>query len=164
MELSKYSVEEILVSAIRAEVDARDVYDVLSRRVRNAILKDRLRFLADEERKHQAYLESMYLDLVPGGDLHLPEVSPVPMPTVRIPDESVPISEVLSDAMAAETTAADFYTSFALKFDKGSEHREMLDYFAEMEKLHYDILKRERENAEKFEDFDVEWGMMHVGP
>ncbi len=164
MELSKYSIEEIVVSAVKAEVDARDVYDLLAQRVRNAVLKDRLRFLAGEERKHQAYLESLYLDLVPDGDLHLPDVTPVPMPTVRIPDESVAISEVLSDAMAAETAAADFYSSFALKFDAGSEHREMLEYFAEMEKLHYDILKRERENAERFEDFDVEWGMMHVGP
>jgi len=164
MELSQYSIEEMVVSAIKSEVDARDVYDMLSGRVRNAILKDRLRFLAAEERKHQSYLESLYLDLVPGGDLVLPDESPVPLPVLRIPDESVPISEVLSDAMAAETAAADFYTNFALKFGAGTEQRDMLNYFAEMEKIHFDILKRERENADRFEDFDVEWGMMHVGP
>jgi rubrerythrin len=164
MDLSQYSIEDIVVSAIRSEADARDVYDLLAEQVSNAILKDRLHFLASEERKHQTYVEGLFMSLFPGTDLVLPDSSPVPLPMVRMPGEDVQISEVLSDAMSAEVTAADFYTEFSGRFDKGSQEREMLGYFADMERMHYDILKIEKEHSERFEDFDVEWGMMHVGP
>lgn len=40
----------------------------------------------------------------------------------------------------------------------------MLIYIAEMEKGHYKLLEIEKENAEKFEAYNIEWPMMHIGP
>ncbi len=45
-----------------------------------------------------------------------------------------------------------------LQFDKNT-----LEYFANMELGHFKILEIEKENVEKFEEYDDYWPMMHVG-
>ncbi len=37
-------------------------------------------------------------------------------------------------------------------------------YFSSMELVHYRILEAEKQSAEKLEDMDAEYPMMHVGP
>jgi rubrerythrin len=93
----------------------------------------------------------------------LPGASPVPLPNIIIPDEQVPISEVLESAMNAELAAKDFYLNFAQML-KDPEQKQTLEYFALMEEGHYNILKVEKDNSLKFEDYDDYWPMMHVGP
>jgi rubrerythrin len=131
--------------------------------VKNAFLKGRLDFLAGEEKKHQQFLEKAYMDRYPGKEVELPEKTIVPLPEIRIPDESVPVSEVLISAMEAEKAAQEFYNEFSERFSDFPEIKRMLQFFANMELSHYKILSIELEQIEKFEEYDDYWPMMHMG-
>jgi rubrerythrin len=164
MDLKEYTMEELLLTAIKSERDANDIYTRLSAGVKNAILKDRLRFLAAEERKHEAFVEELFHRQFPGRDVVLPERTPVPMPEVRIPAEHVPVSHIIGDAMRAERAAAQFYSAFAKRYTQDKEVRDMLEYFAAMESIHYELLEKEKATADRFESYDSMWPMMHAGP
>jgi len=164
MDLKEYSMEELILTAIKSERDANDIYSRLSRGVKNAILKDRLRFLAAEEQKHEAFVVELFHRQFPGRDVVLPESSPVPMPHVEIPAEHVPVSHIIKDAMRAERSAAQFYSAFAKRYTQDKEIRDMLNYFAAMESMHYEMLEKEKATADRFESYDDMWPMMHAGP
>ena len=163
MDLSAYGLEDIFLAAIKSEEESKGVYTKLANSVKNAFLKERMHFLAAEEEKHRGFLVKAYKGNFPGKEPAIPETSPVPMPALVIPDEGVPISEVLESAMKAELAAKDFYLSFAKLLDN-EEQRRTLEYFALMEEGHYELLKVEKENSLRFEDYDDYWPMMHVGP
>lgn len=163
MDLITYNEEELFFTAIRAEVDSNNVYAQLAVGVKNAFLKDKLKFLAGEEEKHKQYLEKAYGDRFPGKEIELPDKTIVPLPELKIPDERVPISEVIESAMNAELAAQEFYTSFAARFEDVPELKKTLEYFATMEQGHYKILEIEKQNIEKFEMYDDYWPMMHMG-
>ena len=164
MDLGKYTTEDLILTALRAEVDAKEVYDTLARGVKNAYLKGRLEFLASEEEKHERYLDGLYRTEFPDREVEIPASTPVPMPEVTIPTEQVPISEVLSQAMTAEKAASNFYSSMAGRWAEGTEQREMLVYFSKMEMGHFKLLETEMQAAAEFEDFDQYWPLMHAGP
>lgn len=164
MDLNKYTMEEIILTAIKSEREANDIYARLSTGVKNAILKDRLRFLAAEEQKHEAFVLELFHRQFPGKAVVMPERTPVPMPEVLIPTEHVPISHVLKSAMKAERAAAQFYSAFAKRYTQDKEVREMLTYFASMESMHYELLEKEKDTADRFEQYDDMWPMMHAGP
>jgi rubrerythrin len=163
MDLSKYSIEDLLLSALKSEVDSKEVYLKLAESVHNFFLKDRLKFLAGEEEKHRIFIESLFKKKVPGKGIVLPEKTPVPLPEIKIADETVPISEVLLNAMEAEKAAQDFYFSLAERFKEETDVKNTLKYFANMEMGHYKILEVERNNALEFEQYDQIWPMMHAG-
>ena len=163
MDLRGYQLEDIVLTAIKSEVEANAIYSKLADGVKNAILKDRLRFLAGEEAKHRAFVEELYRREFPGKPIELPKETPVPMPRIELPSEQVPVSKVIKSAMEAERAASQFYTAFAKRY-KEDPVRSMLNYFASMEMTHYEILEREKGTADKFEDFDAVWPMMHAGP
>ncbi len=164
MELGEFTIEELFLSAIRAEMDSFSVYSKLADTVKNAFLKDKLKFLAGEEQKHKAYLEEVMNKRLPEKDLEIPEKSIVPLPSIQLPSESVPLSEVLASAMAAEMAARDFYTVFARQIhDDDDDLIKTLELFATMELGHYKLLEIEKENVEKFEEYDDYWPMMHIG-
>ncbi|MFC1682694.1 ferritin family protein [Candidatus Zixiibacteriota bacterium] len=164
MDLSIYSVEDLVLAALKSEIEAKAAYTELAESVKNFILKERLNFLAQEEEKHGGLLERLYKKRFPDKELVVPEEkSPVPLPEIKIDMESMPISEILESAMQAEQAARDFYTGLAEKFEQ-PDIKKMLHWVASMELGHYLILESERDNARKFEDYDSEWPMMHVGP
>jgi rubrerythrin len=164
MDLSIYSVEDLVLAALKSEIEAKAAYTKLAESVKNFILKERLNFLAQEEEKHRGLFERLYGKRFPEKELVVPEgKSPVPLPEIKIDMESMPISEILESAMEAEQAARDFYTSLAEKFEQ-PDIKKMLRWVASMELGHYLILEAERDNAMKFEDYDSEWPMMHVGP
>jgi len=164
MDLQSYSTEEIFLAAIKSEIESKRVYSDLADMVKNVFLRERLRFLAQEEDKHHTLLEGEYMKHFPGNELLLPDKSPVPLPTLSIPDENVPISEVIDSAIKAELAASDFYLSMMKIFDPDDEIRFILEYFSKMEMGHYQILSQERENIARFEDYDIYWEMMNIGP
>jgi rubrerythrin len=163
MDLTQFNKEELFVTAIKSEVESREVYSKLAEKVKNAFLKDRLRFLASEEEKHKVFLEGAFEREFPGRELILPEETPVPLPKIRIPDEMVPLSEILESAMGAELASQEFYSSFEAEFPEGTDMRKTLELFATMEMGHYRILEMERDAMKRFESYDTYWPMMHVG-
>ncbi|HEC81207.1 MAG TPA: Rubrerythrin [Thermoplasmatales archaeon] len=163
MDLGRYSLEELFLSAIKSEVDSRDLYKMMSSQTSNGLLKDKLGFLAKEEEKHRLILEDMYRKKVSKEKVVLPEETPVPLPKVEV-REDTPMSVVFKQAMEAEKAAYDFYNSLADRVKDDGSMFNTLRYFARMEMEHYRILEIEKEGAERFEEADVYWPMVHVGP
>jgi rubrerythrin len=102
LNLKKYKMEDVLLTAMKAEVDARDVYRKLAAGVHNAMLKDRLEFLAAEEEKHRGFFEAQFHKDFPDKKICLPEKGVVPLPEVKLEGEDTPLSRVLEQAMDAE--------------------------------------------------------------
>jgi rubrerythrin len=163
MNLESYDMKDMMLAAIKSEIESRDVYLQLAGKVDNGYLSDKLRYIAEEELKHRDYLESIYKmefqEEVPG----LPEKSPVPLPGVDIDKPYVQASDIMSQAMDAEMAASDFYGSLSSKFDD-ADISKTLQYLAKMEIGHYKLLEIEKEYLESEEDYEIEWEMMHVGP
>jgi len=163
MHLERFGLEELLLAAIKSEIEARKVYESVAGRVRNALLKERLRFLAGEEMKHREVLERIYQTKFGSKEIVLPETTSVPLPNIEIKDENEPLSLVIESAMAAEKAAAEYYLALS---DMLAEEKlkNMLFILSKMERTHYAILESELENLKKFEEYDTVWDMMHVGP
>ncbi|MCX7784728.1 MAG: ferritin family protein [candidate division WOR-3 bacterium] len=164
MNLTIYSLKDLLVTALKSEVESRNIYTRLAESVENFLLKDRFNFLASEEEKHRAFFENLFKQKFPQRKISLPKKSPVPLPQINFDEKNFVISEILLSAMKAEKAAYDFYTKLTKRFKDSPEIQKMLHYIASMEMGHYRILELEKENAEKFESHDIEWPLMHVGP
>lgn len=164
MDISKYSLKDLLLTALKSEIEARDFYKDLAGPIENYFLKDRILFLSAEEEKHRQAVENMYRQQFPGQELVLPGKSPVPLPGLKIEKETMPVSEVFWVAMQAEKAAHDFYVEISRHFQPESEQHKLLLYIASMEMGHYHLLNLERENALRTEDFEVTLPMVHVGP
>jgi rubrerythrin len=161
MDLSIYSLEDLLLAALKSEIESEKVYSKLSDDVKNAFLKDKLKFLASEEVKHKSFVESMYKDRFPHKEIALPEKTPVPLPEIKMEGS---ISEIIGSAMDAEKATYDFYNSLSEKFVKNPALKRTLVYLAVMEMGHYKLLELEKETMEKYEDYDTAWPMIHLGP
>jgi rubrerythrin len=163
MDISMFDLEELLLTAIKSEVDSNKLYSKMAKKTKNGLLKDKLLFLAKEEEKHRMFIEDIYMNHFPENKITLPVKTLVPLPEVII-KEDTPISKLLKEAMAAEQSASDFYKSLASRFEKGSKIHNTLLYFSDMEIGHYKILDVEKESMERFEEADVYWPMVHIGP
>ncbi|HAK97263.1 MAG TPA: Rubrerythrin [Planctomycetes bacterium] len=164
MDLSAFSLEELLLAGIRSEIDARRVYSAVAARVENFLLRDRLRFLAAEEEKHEAILVQIHKGKFPGRATTPPGASPVPLPELHVPDDATPLPAVLGQAMAAEQAAHDFYLALADRMRPDENIARMLAYMARMELGHYKLLGDERDAALAAEDAGGAWPMIHAGP
>jgi rubrerythrin len=162
MDIAIYNMEDLLLTAIKIEVESKKVYAALAQGVGNFMLKDRFTFLASEEVKHKAFLEWLYQKNYPNRRIVLPEKTPVPLPVIRL-GKGIAIGEVIGDAMEAEKVAHDFYMQLSERFADAPDIKNVLFYIASMEMGHYRILEAERENAAKFESFQMAWPMAHVG-
>jgi len=164
MDLENYSNEEIILSALKSEIEANRLYLEIAGKLKNAFLKDKLKFIADEEDRHRQFLEQMYRSEFPEKSIELPGKTPVPLPEIDIKDETIKLSSIFEMAMTAELAANEFYNSFAERYSNSENIVKTLRYFATMELGHYRLFELEKENMERFEDFDSESPMMHVGP
>ena len=164
MDLNKYSLEDLLLTAMKSEIESRNVYLEIAKRIENGLLQDKLEFLAKEEEKHRLFIEDIYRNHFPDNKIVIPNVTPVSLPKLEITDEKIPISKILTMAMEAEKAAHDFYKSLSKRFEKGSKMNHTLVYFSDMEMGHYKILENEKYSMERFEEADIYWPMVHVGP
>jgi len=162
MDLSKYSIEDLLLAAIKSEVESESVYKQLASKVNNGFLSDKLIFIAGEEKKHKDYLESVYRMNIQKEPV-LPSSTPVPLPEITVSTPTVPASDIMLQAMKAEQAASEFYGSLAERFDD-RETSKMLKYLSQMEVGHYRLLELEKEQLDREEVYEIEWEMMHAGP
>ncbi len=165
MDLRKYTLEELLLAAMKAEIESSAVYTTIAETVKNGLLKDKFRFLAKEEQKHKAFIEQVYKAKFPKRKILIPKTTPVPIPSLNLPDEDAPLGTILKNAMAAEQAAHEFYQSLSKQFTKNDMTiHNTLSYFADMELQHYKILEIEKESMDRFEEADIYWPMVHAGP
>jgi rubrerythrin len=162
MDLSKYTLKDIILTALKSEVESKELYEKMKNRVSNFVLRDKFDFLAKEEEKHRVFFEKMFAQNFPGETVALPDKSPVPLPEIGPEVEKLPISEVLEIAMKAELKASEFYKSMMELFSDEMT-RKTLEYISTVELSHYKLLEAERDYAKKFEDYEVEWPGFHIG-
>ncbi len=155
------NLKELLEMALRAEIDSNRIYNEFSEKVKNALLKEKLRFLANEEAKHKVLIENIIKMKFPGEEINIPESTQVPLPEIKI-EEKDPISKLLLQAMNVEKETSKFYSQIAEKLDY--ETGSLMRYLSSVEMSHYYFLEAEKEIAMKFEDYDQYFEMMHVGP
>lgn len=163
MDIYKYKLDELILVAIKSEIESEEVYSYIVKRVKNAILKDRMKWLAREEIKHKVFLESLYQNKFGKETIILPEKTIVPIPHITIESENQPISSILEQTMDAELFSKEFYAALIDRFED-KEVKKMLKLLSNMESEHYAILKSEVENAKIFEDYETIWPMTHLGP
>jgi rubrerythrin len=163
MDLSSFSLKELLLVAIKSEIESNKLYKKMAKKTKNGLLEDKLVFLANEEEKHRLYIEDIYKNHFPDNKMIIPKESPVPLPEVKI-SENIPLSTLLKEAMKAEQAASEFYKDLARRFEEGTKLNSTLLYFSDMETGHYKILEMEKESMERFEEGDVYWPMVHAGP
>lgn len=164
MNLDEFDLEDLVLAALKSEIEAKEIYLSTAESVKNFLLKDRLKFLGAEEEKHRGFFENLHKKKFPDKELKLPESSPVPLPKMKAVSESIPISEMLKIAMDAETAAHDFYLNLAEKFTDDEAINKTLRYIAKMELGHFKLLESERTSVLEYEYFDEVWPMMHMGP
>jgi len=163
MNLDDFTLEELLLIAIKSEVESRDFYLNIVKKTKNGLLIDKLKFIANEEKKHKLFIEDIYMNHFPGKQIILPDKSSVPLPKLTVIEDTA-LGKLLKNAMKAEQAASDFYGSLADYFEEGSKIHNTLIYFSDMEKGHYKILETEKESMDRFEESDVYWPMVHAGP
>lgn len=164
MNLDKFTLEDLFLSAIKSEVESNRLYSNISKNIKNGLLQDKFDFLAKEEEKHKKFIEDAYLNHFPDKEIVLPKETPVPLPEIKIDNENMPLSKIITKAMEAEMAAHNFYKSFADRFEENSKLNQTLKYFSDMELGHYKLLEVEKESMERFEEADVYWPMVHIGP
>jgi rubrerythrin len=162
MDISSFNLEDLLLAAIKSEVDSEATYLQLSNKVNNGFLSDKLRFIAAEEKKHRELLESIY-KMKMQKQPRLPQTSPVPLPKIELTSNMVPPSEIIFQSMKAELAASDFYQSLAERFED-NDTKNMLIYLSDMEIGHFKLLELEKEQLDREEEYEIEWEMMHIGP
>ncbi|MEM4121324.1 MAG: ferritin family protein [Thermoplasmata archaeon] len=155
------NLKELLEMALRAEIDSNNIYNEYSERVKNSILKEKFKFLANEESKHKVLIENIIKMKFPGEEITVPESTEVPLPVIKI-SENDPISKLLIQAMNVEKETSKFYENIAKNLDY--ETGALMRYLSAVEMSHYYFLEAEKEIALKFEDYDQYFEMMHVGP
>jgi len=165
---SQLNIFEVLAVAVKSEIDAADVYSQLQAKVKNEILKQKLKFLVFEEKKHRQILERLFSQRFPGKKLEIPEKSFLPSIKASL-DERSSVLDIFKAALMAEKTSEDFYKEASQKArEKGS--RRILEYLARVERSHFFMIKSEIDLLERFpdyykvEEFHLGHDMVHIGP
>ena len=68
LDISSASLDRVISMAIRSEIDAAAIYEKLITMVNNFVLREKLAFLAEEEKNHQKVLESLFEKMFPGKE------------------------------------------------------------------------------------------------
>ena len=151
LDIATASLKDLLGFAIRAEIDANQVYSELADKYSNPLLKEKFQWLAFEENKHKVTLEKLLEALLPDEKLEIPEKpSEELFLSVTITPSST-LVDLLYQAMQAENKAEEFYTQLATKV--GEPHRKILEYLSQVEHSHYTMLNGEYALAQEFEDY-----------
>jgi rubrerythrin len=166
VDVSLLSIEKALSIAVKSEVEAEKVYAKLQKMVNNFILKDKLKFLLNEEKKHQKLLRELFRKLFPGKEPSNQERSLAPRLTLALQENST-VPDLLELAMDAEKTSEEFYDNLSQNVEERGL-QEILQYLASMEHGHYFLIKGEYDLCMKdemyYEREDFQYDMVHIGP
>ncbi len=130
---------ETILNAIKAEMEGRDFYLAAAQKVRNPLVRRRLLGLADDEMEHRNTLSRLYwaqTGMEPG------EAKSENREGVDPDVARMSVENILLLAMENEKNAAKVYDEMAGKADD-ARARGFLEYLADMERGHYEILSNE---------------------
>jgi rubrerythrin len=159
---------QVLSVAVCSEIDAAAFYTRLQSRVKNALLVQKLKFLALEEEHHKKILEKLLAQKYPGQPQDAPASSLMPPIGVALPAEpSVPA--LFEAALKAEETAEAYYSEAGARAEDEASRR-TLAYLGRVERSHQAMIRAELDLINRFpdyydvEDFHIAQDLFHVGP
>lgn len=166
VDISSFTLQEALSIAIQAEKRSESVYEKLLNAVQNFVMRDKLTFLINEEKKHQRILESMYAKLFPKKDLLKRELSLVPELNIDV-DNETQVTDLLEMAMQSEKAFEEFYDLLSQEVEE-RKVAHLLAYLSSMEHGHYFLIKGEYdlcvEDETYYERDTFDYDMVHIGP
>ena len=143
---------EALAIAIRAEIDARDVYEELAVRCEDRRLRRRYEALAADEQQHREYLEGRWNEVAQGVSLELPP-SQLPKEMLTPAQRAARrLEDVLDMAIVEERSAREFYLRAARETDDLSG-RAMFRFLADMEYQHWMMLAQEKDMLVRYPNY-----------
>ena len=158
---------EVYPIAVRAEMDAAEIYRGLHGRVKNEALKQKLDFLAREEDRHKAILERLFRDHFPNRTLVIPAQGRRPKKAAAV-DEATSVLELFKLAMTKEKEAEAYYRE-AKGLAEDDHSKRVLDYLSRTERSHYYMLRSEIDLLVRFPEYynadDAHEGqdLFHIG-
>jgi len=161
------TIPEVLAIAIKAEINAQNIYRGMAERVKNDLVREKLEHLFQEEKKHEEILTQKYKEVMNGAEPVLQEQGRSEVEDLLEGDYSH--EAALKLAIEAEEKAAQFYLE-AARQSRDPNGRFMFEYLANFERGHKAILEDELQALQNNPHwFDVEgnpWGeeTIHVGP
>lgn len=161
-DMKNFSLKELLGMAIKAEIGAANFYSSLAENMDIEALRDKIEFLAGEERKHEAFLRKLYAQMFPGEEVVFPKehIGPELKPVAEKLKEIEDVIDLYRWAMEAEKIANEFYLKLEDMVEDDAKKR-LMRSLADMESSHYFTL---RADYELLLDWDMYSQMMHVGP
>lgn len=151
LSVARSSLKTLLGLAIRAEMDSQKVYGRLARRLRNPLLREKIKILAFEEKKHEKALRNLFNASFPKDTPVIPDKADEKLlPSVTIKPSSS-LADVLAQAMNSEKAAENFYAQLSRR--TRGDKRKILAYLSRVEKSHYLMLRSEYSLALAFEDY-----------
>ena len=165
MKLAKYALADLLLAAVKSEIESQAVYSRLAQRVKNAFLQRTAGIPRPRGKKAPAG---------PGG--HLPPALSRPGPHgprktggAAAPDpfqrRARPAQRDLRPGHERRAGRPRFLPAAGRAlFDDDVEKKNLLLYFSMMEMGHYKLLDLEKESLERLEEYGEEQEMIHVGP
>ena len=162
------SPTEVLGLAIKSEIEAAEAYSRLYKKVKNEILRLKLKLLVAEEKKHRQMLERLFSQRFHGEKIKIPEKSFLP-PVQASRSKKFSVLDLFKLALKNEKMSEEFYKE-AGKNAENRESKRILGYLTRVERSHYFMIKSEIDMLERYpdyykvEDYHLGQDMFHIGP
>jgi rubrerythrin len=151
LDVSTAACKELIAMAVKAEMDANQIYSDIASNLSNSLLKEKFQWLAFEENKHKKILEKLFTALNPGEEIPIPDtVDDNLLPSIHLTPSSS-LAEILSQAMESEKSAENFYAALTQRVEE--TQKKIVEYLSKVEHSHYMMLKSEYALAQEFEDY-----------
>lgn len=159
----KLTALDVLTIAIGRERDSALLYKKLSARVKNPLIRKKLKSLSKEEAEHERLLTGIY-EKESGEKAPKKKASAKAKPDIDI--DKAELVEVIEYAIKKEKAAFRFYRNYA-KLIKDQSGRFMFEYLSTFEKGHQVLLEEELKILKRYpkwaENENLS-GLTHVGP
>jgi rubrerythrin len=166
IDISLLTIEKAFLMALKSEIDTAETYEKLQKMINNFVLKDKLKFLVEEEKKHQKIIKELFRKMFSGKEPSSTEKSLLPRLTLAL-QEDTSVPDLLELAMEAEKIAEEFYDNLSQEIEERGV-QDILQYLVAMEHSHYFLLKGEYELCSRdemyFDRDDFQYDMVHIGP
>jgi rubrerythrin len=140
------SLEEIMVKAIKLEVEASNNYEAFLKLPLSDPLRKKIKRLKFQEEQHENTFRSIFNDFFPNREPELPKKSGLSSYSFEVTRDSE-LVDVLAGAKHSEKEFELFYDNLIAKFN--DKHvRSLIGFLAASEREHYEILRAEISNLQ----------------
>ncbi|MDK2870077.1 MAG: hypothetical protein PWP39_1312 [Pyrococcus sp.] len=151
--------KEIFDIAINSEIRAKEAYEKLASMTKSEIIREELLFLASEEEKHKEIIkkiaEKYEVSEEEGKKVKLEVLGEFKVIAEKMSDiikkPDVNIDEIYEVAMEAELVSEKFYRELS-KYAATESAKILLEMLADMERNHYNILKKQYDYITRYPD------------